>query len=310
MDSGVAPELADLPAGETGNDLDLNLLVLFHQVVRIGSISRAAVRLRVSKATLSRRLRQLEEQMGAVLLKRGPQRLEVTDIGRALHEHCERIASIATDASLEVGEMQSGARGTIRIAMPFGLANTALSRGMVEFAQRHPEIRLYAQVCNRWVDVSAESFDVAIYVGSVPNPDLPMRRLCALPRGLFASPDYLASRGMPRTEAELASHDCIALESQMLDNLWPALSPRLTTTDIVLAREMALAGIGIAMLTHALCADDVRAGRLVRVLPDSPTPPVTISAIYLERRYLPLRVRRFIDTLAETIAASAPPPLD
>lgn len=316
METGVAPKLPELPADWTEGGLDLNLLVLFYQVVNIGSISRAAVRLRVPKATLSRKLRQLEEQVGAVLLKRGPHRLEVTEIGRALHEHCERIATIATDASQIVGEMQSGVRGVIRVAMPFGLANTALSRGMVQFAQRYPEVRLYAQVCNRWVDVSEESYDVAIYIGSVRNQDLPMRRLASMPRALFASPDYIARRGAPKTESELLSHDCIALESQVNDNLWRApgpdgelesIIPRMTTTDIVLAREMTLAGVGIAMLTHALCAEDVRAGRLVRVLPEMTIPPVSISAIYLERRYLPLRIRMFIDTMAEVIAASTPP---
>lgn len=315
MDIAVAPISADLRADWTAGGLDLNLLVLFYQVVDVGSISRAAVKLRVPKATLSRKLRQLEEQVGAVLLKRGPQRLEVTPIGEALYEHCERIASIAIDASHEVTEMQSGVRGVIRVAMPFGLANTALSRGMVQFIQRYPEVRLYAQVCNRWVDVSEESYDVAIYIGSVRNQDLPMRRLGSLSRGFFASPSYLARRGTPRTEADLTNHDCIALESQVEDGLWRVrdaqgacvpVSPRLTTTDIVLAREMALDGVGIAMLTHVLCANDVRKGRLVPVLPDVPVPPVSISAIYLERRYLPLRIRLFIDTLSEAIAASTP----
>lgn len=309
MDSSAASTLQEPPSDWMQGGLDLNLLVLFSQVVNIGSISRAAVQLRVPKATLSRKLRQLETQTGAVLLKRGPHRLEVTDIGRALHEHCDRIASIATDASQEVGEMQSGVRGTIRVAMPFGLANTALSRGMVDFARRYPEVRLYAQVCNRWVDVSEEPYDVAIYIGSVRNQDLPMRRLCALPRGLFATPAYLERRGTPLCEADLAGHDCIALESQVLDNLWHGVTPRLTTTDIVLAREMALASVGVAMLTQPLCNEDVLAGRLVRVLPRMVIPPVSISAIYLERRYVPLRIRRFIDTLAETIAASVPPPL-
>lgn len=317
MDSVVAPTTPDLLPDWTAGGLDLNLLVLFYQVVDIGSISRAAVKLRVPKATLSRKLRQLEEQVGAVLLKRGPQRLEVTPIGGALYEHCERIASIAIDASHEVGEMQSGVRGVIRVAMPFGLANTALSRGMVQFVQRYPEVRLYAQVCNRWVDVSEESYDVAIYIGSVRNQDLPMRRLGTLSRGLFASPEYLARRGMPQAEAELADHDCIALESQVVDKLWQVrdpqggwipLAPRLTTTDIVLAREMALEGVGIAMLTHALCGNDVQRGRLVPVLPKMAIPPVSISAIYLERRYLPLRIRLFIDTISEAITAAAPSP--
>ena len=315
VDTSVAASAAKFPADWPGN-LDLNLLVLFFQVVNTGSISRAAVRLRVPKATLSRKLRQLEEQVGAVLLKRGPQRLEVTDIGRALHEHCERITSIATDASQVVAEMQTGVRGSIRVALPFGLANTSLSRGMVMFAQRYPEVRIYAQVCNRWVDVSEESYDVAIHIGTVRNPDLPMRRLASLPRGFFASPDYLARRGTPQVHADLLAHDCIAMETQIHDDLWrvtredgtaEAVSPHFTTTDIVLAREMTLAGMGIAMLTHALSAEDVRVGRLVRVLPEVVLPPVSISAVYLERRYLPVRIRAFIDLMAESISGAEPP---
>jgi DNA-binding transcriptional LysR family regulator len=296
--------------------LDLNLLVLFFQVVNTGSISRAAVRLGIPKATLSRKLRQLEQQVGAVLLKRGPQRLEVTDIGRALHEHCERISSIAADASQVVSEMQSGVRGSIRVALPFGLANTSLSRGIVQFARRYPEVRIYAQVCNRWVDVSEESYDVAIHIGTVRNPDLPMRRLASMPRGFFAAPEYVARRGLPQTQADLHKHDCIAMESQIHDGLWripteagaaEPVSPYFTTTDIVLARETALAALGVAMLTQALAAEDVRAGRLVRVLPEIALPPVSISAVYLERRYLPVRIRAFIDMMAESISAAEPP---
>jgi len=316
VNSSLAATVVKLPAGWANGSLDLNLLALFFQVVNAGSISRAAVRLSVPKATLSRKLRQLEEQVGAVLLKRGPQRLEVTDIGRALHEHCERITAIATDASQVVSEMQSGVRGNIRVALPFGLANTALSRGMVQFARRYPEVRIYAQVCNRWVDVSEESYDVAIHIGTVRNPDLPMRRLASMPRGFFATPDYCARRGVPAMQADLLSHDCIAMESQIQDGLWRVTAddgsvepvvPHFSTTDIVLAREMALAGMGIAMLTHALAAEDVRAGRLVRVLPDVALPPVSISAVYLERRYLPLRIRAFIDMMAESIATAEPP---
>lgn len=313
MNSVAATNVTRLPAEWADGSLDLNLLVLFFQVVNTGSISRAAVRLRIPKATLSRKLRQLEEQVGAVLLKRGPQRLEVTDIGRALHEHCERIANIAADASQVVGEMQSGVRGTIRVALPFGLANTPLSRGLLQFARRYPEVRIYAQVCNRWVDVSEESYDVAIHVGTVRNPDLPMRRLASLPRGFFASPEYCARRGMPQTPSDLLAHDCIAMESQIQDGLWRITRPdgsvepvtaHVTTTDIVLSREMALAGMGIAMLTHALAGDDARAGRLVRVLPELDLPPVSVSAIYLERRYLPVRIRAFIDIMAEAISTS------
>jgi DNA-binding transcriptional LysR family regulator len=109
----------------------------------------------------------------------------------------------------------------------------------------------------------------------------------------------------------LAAHDCIALESQLADEIWTfpfgeggdsyTVSPRMTATDIVLAREMAVSGIGIAILTHLACAADVKGGRLTRILTPVPVPPVTISATFLERRHLPRRVRAFIDLIAEAI---------
>lgn len=314
MNIGVI-ERAIEPGNTVCGGLDLNLLVLFYEIVNAGSISRAAVRLQVPKATLSRKLRQLEEQVGAVLLKRGPQRIEVTEIGKALHAHCERITAIARDASQITSEMQSAVRGTIRVALPFGFANTWLSRAMVQYAQHYPEVRIHAEVCNRWVDVSEDAFDVAICIGTVRNQNLPMRRLAALPRGIFASPSYLERRGRPQVEADLLHHECIALESQIQDGLWSVataegstpVKPRVTTSDIVLAHEMALAGVGIAMLTHVLCQDDVQSGRLVALLPERLLPPITISVLYLERRYLPLRIRAFIDVMAESIAGASAP---
>lgn len=295
--------------------LDLNLLVLFYEIVNAGSISRAAIRLQVPKATLSRKLRQLEEQVGAVLLKRGPQRIEVTEIGKALHAHCERITAIARDASQITSEMQSAVRGTIRVALPFGFANTWLTRAMVQYAQRYPEVRVHAEVCNRWVDVSEDAFDVSICIGTVRNQNLPMRRLAALTRGLFAAPSYCERHGLPQVDTDLLRHECIALEAQVQDGLWNVATaegstpvrPRVTTCDIMLAHEMALGGVGIAMLTHALCQQDVQAGRLVPVLAGREVPPVDISVLYLERRYLPLRIRAFIDVMAESIAGPETP---
>jgi DNA-binding transcriptional LysR family regulator len=197
--------------------------------------------------------------------------------------------------------------------MPIGLASTWVSRALSDFALRYPEVRLTIHVTNRWVDVSEEPFDVAIFIGKVRNEQLPARRLAELPRGLYLSPLYGARKGVPTSPAQLAEHDCIVLDSQVNAALWavggpgrPALTPHLTTTDIVVAREMAVAGVGIAMLTTAICEADVRAGRLMQVLPDWPIPPVVISATFLERRHMPQRVRVFIDLMVNAISAVAP----
>lgn len=293
--------------------LDLNLLMLFLQIMSAGSISQTALRLHTSKATLSRKLRQLERQVGAVLAKRGPVRLETTDIGEAILHHCERIAAELHDTSLVASEMQSQVGGKMRITMPIGLANTWVSRALTEFASRHPRIRLSIHVTNRPIDMAEEPYDVAICIGRIRNESCPARKLVELPRGVYASPAYCDTHGSPKTAAQLSQHNCIVLESQLDDGLWPIgeegldAAPRVTTTDIIVAREMAVAGIGIAMLTPAVCDSEVKAGRLVRLLADWELPPVVISAVFLERRHMPLRTRAFIELLAKTAREPSSP---
>jgi DNA-binding transcriptional LysR family regulator len=293
--------------------LDLNLLMLFLEIVNSGSITQAAARLTTPKATLSRKLRQLEQQVGAVLLKRGPHRLEVTEIGQALLQHCQRIAAEAADASVIAQEMQSQLRGTMRICIPFGLASTWITQALARFALEYPDVHLIIHVTNSWVDVSEQPYDVAIYIGRVRNEHLPVRRLAELPRGVYGSPKYFERKGIPQRPRDLVNHDCIALESQLQDRLWTfevpdssrsvTVTPRMTVSEIMAAREMAVAGIGLTILTHAVGEAEVQTKRLVRVLPDWQIPPVSISATFLERRHMPMRIRAFIDMLAQAIEA-------
>jgi len=299
----------------TPSRLDLNLLMMFLEIVHSGSISQSAARSHVPKATLSRKLRLLEQQVGAVLLKRGPHRLEMTEIGKALYRHCERIAAEAAEASTIASEMQSQLKGAIRISIPFGLGNTWISQALARFALAYPDVKLTIHVTNRWVDVSEEPFDVAIYIGRIRNEHLPVRRLAELPRGVYASPMYLERRGVPQVPQDLMRHDCIALESQIADGLWTIncgsdgaapVTPRMTATDVVVAREMVVAGLGCAILTHALSEGEVKAKRLVRVLPDWAIPPVLVSATFLERRHLPQRIRAFLDLIVQQIHTPRP----
>jgi DNA-binding transcriptional LysR family regulator len=294
---------------------DLNLLMLFLQIVNAGSLSRASKALLMPKASLSRKLRQLERQCGALLVQRGPRGLEMTDIGRALYLHCGRIAGLAQDIKQTAVNMQSLMRGRVRVSMPFGLSNSWVSDSMAMFAQRHPEVNLVVHATNRWVDVTDEQYDVVIHIGRAKNLDIPTRRLTELPRGLYASTDYCERRGRPRVPVDLLQHDCIVLESQLADGLWilngerrteSELKPRVVTTDIILARELALAGLGIAMLTHVICEEEVRQGRLQRVLPNWDVPAVVIAAMFPERRFVPARVRAFVDCMADALKKTPP----
>lgn len=290
--------------------VDLNLLMMFLDIVNCGSISQSAARSHVPKATLSRKLRLLEQQVGAVLLKRGPHRLEMTEIGQELFRHCERIAAEADEASTIASEMQSQLRGAMRISMPFGLGNTWISQAVARFALAYPDVKLSLHVTNRWVDVSEEPYDIAIYIGRIRNEHLPVRRLAELARGVYASPDYLERKGVPGVPEDLLKHDCIALESQLSDGVWTietpeegptTVTPRMTATDVVVAREMVMAGLGCAILTHVMSEAEVKAKRLVRVLPEWQIPPVLMAATFLERRHLPQRIRAFLDLIVQQI---------
>lgn len=296
--------------------VDLNLFLMFAEIVELGSITRAAEALDMPKSTLSRKLRQLEQQVGAVLLKRGLHALELTEVGHALLQHCQRIAAEASQASQLATEMQSGLKGLIRISLPLGLSDTWITETLAAFACQYPDVNLAVEVTNRWIDVSEEPYDIAIHVGRIPNEQLPARRLANLSRGVYASPSYYARRGMPQVPKDLLSHDCIAMESQLADGLWAfhspqgqavvtKVTPRMRVNDIIMARQMAAAGVGIAILTEAVCAAQVRSGSLVRALPQWRLPSIPVSATFLERRHLPRRIRVFLDQMALAMQAQS-----
>jgi len=200
----------------------------------------------------------------------------------------------------------------MRISIPFGVGNTWMSQALARFALMYPDVKLTIDVTNRWVDVSEEPYDVAVYIGHPRNEYLPVRRLKEVQRGVYASPVYLERNGVPKTPADLLQHECIALENQLAEGIWTfvtpdgdtsTVSPRMTSTDILVVHEMVMAGLGVGIFSHTLAAAAEQSGRLVRVLSDWRMPAAPVVATFLERRHMPQRVRALIDCLAQAIQA-------
>lgn len=261
-------------------------------------------------ATVSRKLRNLEQDLGTALLRRNARGMVLTEAGTALYEHCERIMGEVRDVSLALSEMQSDLSGGIRVSLPFGFGTDWVAGVLAEFAVKYPRVELYIQATHKWVDVSRESFDFAISVGRVFNENLPAARLGELARGVYGGAEFCRLHGEPKTPADLANFACIPTESQIDDGFWTfksngksasALPARITVTDVVVARHMAIAGLGFAILPVSICKQLCEQGRLVRVLPDYKIPPLMVTATYPERRYMPRRVRLLLDFLAEQI---------
>ncbi len=292
--------------------LDLNSLRLFHDVVNARSMTRAAALLRIPKSTISRRLALLETHVGAILLKKGPRRLTTTDIGAVLYEHCRRVVDEVEEAGLETAQMQSALRGNLRVSIPIDFGNAWLSRAMAEFIHAYPEIHLEIDANSRAVDPREDPYDIAIQLGPVKESGLTYRRIATVTRGVYASPEYLARRGAPRSVDEFQQHDCILTEQQRQDGVWTfrnrsqhrftEVVGKVVVNNIGIARELAIGHVGLSMLPNIMCRNDVRANRLVRVLTEWESPPMHATALILSRKGIPNKTRVFLDFLAASLA--------
>ena len=298
-------------------NIDLNALLVFYEVVNSNSITKAARTLGLPKSTVSRKVQHLEDQVGSELLKRGNKRIAVTESGHRLHEHCMRIAAEVEGAGLQAVQMRTSLKGRLRVSMPIDFGIGWLSRAIASFAEKYPDIDLDIYVNGRWVDVSEESYDVAIHVGPLLNPDLPFRRLSALTRGVYASPEYARRRGLPR--GRWRDHDCVLTEQQISEGVWNVdenaqdslrRRSRVMVNNIGVARELVISGIGVGILPNVMCRNDVKSGRLVRIPIDREIPALEASATFFVGRHLARKSKVFVDHIASFLALDGTQLLD
>jgi DNA-binding transcriptional LysR family regulator len=285
--------------------LDLNALLLFFEVVNAQSISGGARKLGLPKSTVSRKLAFLEDQLNAVLFKKGGRKLAVTDVGQALYEHCERIAAEIEEAGLGASRMQTELRGTLRVSMPVDFGTGWLSAAIAAFAVSHPDIHLVIDANSRWIDVSVEPYDVAVQLGTLPEMHSGVRRLASITRGVYASPSFIEREGLPKTIDDFERFDCIMTEHQRAEGVWNFRSGlgakvinvagRITVNHIGVARELVIGGVGLGILPNIMCQNDLRARRLVRVLTGWESPSLQVSATFLGKRKESRRLRAFLD---------------
>ncbi|MGV3654402.1 MAG: LysR family transcriptional regulator, partial [Noviherbaspirillum sp.] len=291
-------------------DLDANDLLLFARVAKEGSFSRAAQRTGLPKSTVSRRLAALETRLGERLLLRTTRKLSLTDFGRGILEHAEQVAGEVEAASALAQHRQAEPRGRLRISMPGDFASVILAPLLADFIAAHPAISLEIDLTPRRVDLVGENIDLAIRMGDLPDDaTLAARRMAVFSASLYASPAYLARRGMPREPEELMEHDALRLltragspEPWILargEQRWEGIPPgRATLNSPELLVRMACMGAGIAAAADHFAASYVHAGELVRVLSDWSLPATPVWAVFPGRKLMPARLRVFLDALA------------
>lgn len=291
--------------------LDPADLMIFARVIAAGSFSRAAESLRLPKATVSRRVMALEAALGERLLLRTTRRLSVTDFGRGVLAHAERIGE-EVDAAIEfAASRQARPSGRLRVTMPADFAVLALAPMLARFARDEPGVTLEIDLTSRFVDLVGENYDVAIRMGALgDDASLAARRIASLTGSAFASPDYVARRGAPSEPEALIEHDVVMILGRTGEPRpwvlsrgsarWEGRPPaRATANSPELLMRMAAAGAGIAIAQDRFAAAWVARGELVPVLAEWKPPPVDAWAVFPGRRLMPSRTRAFLDALAE-----------
>lgn len=294
--------------------LDLNSLMLFHEVARSGSLTAACDRMDVPRSTLSRRLLQLEKDLGALLLKRSTRKLAPTDLGLAVQAHCERIAAEAEAILQKTSRIRTDLHGTLRVAMPLEFGTSWLGKAISDFAVKYPEMALDIDVSGRVVDLIDEAVDIVITYGHPRPSRMTMRRLGSLTSGIYASPAYAQRQGLPRSLDDIGQHDCVVTEIQLREGVWRfrnsggkrdvEVKGRLRVNSIRLARELVIGGAGLGLLPHMMCANHLASGALVRVLPSWNSPSLPVVALMLSRTTVPKKTRLFLDFVASELAAA------
>lgn len=288
--------------------IDLNLLATFCKVAELGSFTRAAQQLRQPKSRVSRAIGRLEAELNVQLIRRTTRQMALTEAGSRLFRQSFQLLAALQSEVEQISGTRSELAGLLRIAAPEDFGQGVLSRLLPRFAELYPEIRFELSLGNAYVDLLAGQTDIAFRMGALPESSLIGRRLGRVRVILLASPQYLETYGRPADGAELGRFRLLDFQlagdhESELEAAFPAakLQPAIKSDHFSVLLQMALQHQGIAALPDFYARQDLRAGRLERVLPDWATEPIDLHLLYAPTRRLPLRTRVFIDFVAPEI---------
>jgi len=295
------------------NNIENSDLRVFVAVVRKGSFSAAAAELAMSPAFVSKRIGILEEGLGVRLFERSTRRVVVTDDGEQVYGRAQRILEQLDDMVDELQERHSEPAGRLRICSSFGFGRKVVAPVVAKLAASYPKLQIRFEVFDRLVDTVAEGFDLDVRIGDDIHPQMVARKLMDNHRILCASPDYLARHGAPKTLADLAGHQCLAIKERDHPlGRWRLygrhgeetvrVAGNLSTNHGEIALRWAEEGAGIVLRSQWDARSYLASGALVQVLPEY-TQPANVWAVYPQRLAGSGRVRVCVDFLRAHLAA-------
>ncbi len=292
----------------------------FAKVVELGSFARAAERLNVSTSAVSRQVSELEAHLDARLLNRTTRRLSLTEAGQSFYEHAVQLLADLDDAEASVRVAATAPKGTLRLTCGVSFGIRYLAPALVDFAAEHREVVFDLDLSDRAVDLVEEGFDLAVRIGNIGQQGMVARRLGWTQIVCCAAPAYLERSAVPlETPDDLARHECLSYTNAGLPNSWRfgdasgkgeettvRVTPRHRANNGQLLASLATHGLGVVYTPDFIVAEEIRAGRLVPLLPAYRPPRSPIAAVYPSRRHLSAKVRAVVDYLARRFEREHP----
>ncbi|TIU29682.1 MAG: LysR family transcriptional regulator [Mesorhizobium sp.] len=280
----------------------------FIDVVEAEGFSAAARKIGRSKALLSKYVRELEDELGALLLNRTTRQFSLTEAGHTYYQRASEIVREVDSLADAVRESSGDVRGRIKLSAARTFADAPIGQSLIDFAKQHPDIVLDIHLDDRFVDLVEEGFDLAVRISRLENSSLIARRLGPFSVKLCASPELLAKHGKPTRPQDLANMPCLVdtngrslanwrFKGEGEESMSVAVSGPIEVNSPIVARAAAVSGLGFAMLPDFIAAPDIASGKLVTALDDRILSGTGIFAVYPHRRYLPAKVRVFVDFL-------------
>ncbi|MCF8200081.1 MAG: LysR family transcriptional regulator [Sulfuritalea sp.] len=282
---------------------------VFAAVVEAGSFAGAAEKLDLSRGMTTRYVAQLEAHLGVRLLNRTTRKLSLTDAGGDYHRHVTQILAMVEEAESSAAQKSLVPRGVLRISTSVGLAMPHLGRMVNEYLQAHPEVAVEMTLNERVVDMVEEGFDLSIRIAAQIDPGLIARRLAGVRTIACAAPAYLKKYGTPDSPAQLAGHNCMTYAHANWQHEWRfrqngieqrvRISGNLRVNNGNILVNAAIDGLGVIVEPDFLVNEALRRKQLVPILADWETDSLSMFAVYPNRKYLPPKVRSFVDLLVE-----------
>lgn len=289
---------------------------MFVHTVEAGSITGAADALGVDKSAVSRRLTALERRLGTKLLNRSTRKLSLTDAGRSYHGRAQELLRAWREMEDDASGADCALAGPIRIAAPLSFGLSQLGPVLIEFQREHPEIQLDVDFSDRKIDLIAEGFNLAVRIGRLDDSSMIARKLGDVEMVCAASPEWLAENGPIRSADDLRDKAELRYALQAGKSwAWRRADGAFGTVQMKSAmrasngdflRNAAIAGLGVVIKPDFIVCDAVRAGKLVRLLPDYVFEAPSVYAVWPPTRHMPRRVRTLVERLSQSFGGDAP----